>query len=329
VKDGVGSTAGGARLETVDASHDDVLAVATELARVALGAAALSADVALRALGRPAPHRGTHPEQAGWAAADAVDSALGLSWLAVRMTNATVGYAARGAVAVTERLAPTRRLVRPGARPMRLLGAPARRWRAERAGAIDALARWSTAVAPAAGNALTTLVDVNALIADAMRSIRIQQVAELMVSQLDLDALAEAIVDRLDVGRVVDDVVARQDMTDLVQRSIRTMDLESIATTVLSQMHIADLVIKHVDMDKVVEGAFDSVDMTQLILDRIDLVRITEYVVEANDIPAMVRDSTMTLTSETVREVRRQSADADQAVARFVSRFLGRGPAPA
>jgi hypothetical protein len=313
---------------TPAAARADLAAVGNELSQVLFGGAALTAEVMLRALGKSAQQRNGAPEPAGWAAADAVDGALGLAWLGARVTESLVAHGMRGAVAVTWRVSPTSMLA-PVVRRVPGLSTSTRRWRADRAEVVAALSRWSTAVAPAAGSALATLVDVNGLIADAMRTIRIQQVAELIVSRLDLDALAEAIVARLDVGRLVDDVLGREDMTALVSRSIRTVDLEAIAVTVLSQLRIADLVVEHVDLDKVVEGAFQSVDMTQLILDRIDLVRITEYVVEAGHIPDLVRDSTMTLTSETVEEMRRQGITADEAVARFVSRFLRRSPAPA
>jgi hypothetical protein len=318
----------GVEPQSTDDERADVGAVATELTQVIFGGAALSADIALRALGKSARQRNGAAQSTGWTAGDAVDGALGLAWLGVRVTESLIAHAMRGAVAVTWPIAPST-VVTSVARRVPGVSDSTRRWRADRAGAVGALSRWSTAAAPAAGSALATLVDVNGLIADVMRSIRVQQVAELMVSRLDLDALAEAIVARLDVGRLVDDVLSRQDMTDLVSRSIRTVDLEAIAVAVLSQMRIADLVVEHVDLDKVVEGAFQSVDMTQLILDRIDLVRITEYVVEAGHIPDLVRDSTMTLTSETVQEMRRQGVTADEAVARFVSRFLHRGPASA
>jgi hypothetical protein len=318
----------GAEQQVADDARVDMAIVATELRHVVFGAAALSADLALRALGTSARQRSGATEKTGWAAADAVDGALGLAWLGVRVSESLVSHAIRGAVAVSQPLA-TRSALIPLARHVPVVSASTRRWRADREEAVGALRRWSTAAAPAAGNALAALVDVNLLIAGAMRSIRIQQVAELMVGRLDLDALADAIVERLDVGRLVDGVLLRQDMTEVVSRSIRTIDLESIAVTVLSQLRIADLVVDHVDLDKVVEGAFQSVDMTQLILDRIDLVRITEYVVEAGHIPDLVRDSTMTLTSETVQEMRRQGITADEAVARFFNRFLRRSPAPA
>ena len=60
------------------------------------------------------------------------------------------------------------------------------------------------------------------------------------------------------------------------------------------------------------------------ILERADVVGIARYVIEAIDLPELIRSSTGSMTSDMVRGVRAQGADADEAVQRVVDRLLRR-----
>ena len=64
------------------------------------------------------------------------------------------------------------------------------------------------------------------------------------------------------------------------------------------------------------------------VIDRVDLVRIVEEVLEEIDLPALIRDSTGSMTSETVRGVRMTGISADDALTRAVDRALFRRRRP-
>jgi hypothetical protein len=59
-------------------------------------------------------------------------------------------------------------------------------------------------------------------------------------------------------------------------------------------------------------------------LARIDIVGIAQKVIDAIDLPEIIRHSTGTLTTDSVRSVRAQAVQADDVVAGFVGRLLRR-----
>jgi hypothetical protein len=65
------------------------------------------------------------------------------------------------------------------------------------------------------------------------------------------------------------------------------------------------------------------VDVDRVIA-RTDVAGIARYVVQEIDLPGLLRASTGSVTSEVVRSVRDQGADADRAVERVVDRLLHR-----
>jgi hypothetical protein len=69
------------------------------------------------------------------------------------------------------------------------------------------------------------------------------------------------------------------------------------------------------------DRAVDRVDLDRVI-DRADVIGLVRYVIREIDLPALLRSSTGSVTSEMVRSVRDQGADADRAVERVVDRFL-------
>jgi hypothetical protein len=125
--------------------------------------------------------------------------------------------------------------------------------------------------------------------------------ARTLLSRLDVPALVrqfvdlDTIVDRVDLDRAVD----RVDIARILDR----IDLDDI--------------VARVNLDR----AVDRVDLDRVI-DRADVIGLVRYVIREIDLPALLRSSTGSVTSEMVRSVRDQGADADRAVERVVDRFL-------
>ena len=80
-----------------------------------------------------------------------------------------------------------------------------------------------------------------------------------------------------------------------------------------------DAVAAKLDVDAVVARA----DL-DAVIDRIDIVGIIEEVLDVIDLPAIIRDSTGSMASETVRGARMTSINADDALSRVVDRALFR-----
>jgi hypothetical protein len=140
----------------------------------------------------------------------------------------------------------------------------------------------------AATNDLSQLTDrfVPLVAAELLRRV---DVAALLVEQVDLDRVVSAVdldkaADRIDVSRIVD----RLDLTAIV--------------------------LERVDLDVLVDA----------VLSRIDLVGLAEGVIDEIDLPGLIRESTGSMASETVRGARMQGITADEAVGHAVDRLLRR-----
>jgi hypothetical protein len=144
-----------------------------------------------------------------------------------------------------------------------------------------------------------------------------------------LDALVPMVVDallrRVDLNAVLtryldlDAVVAQLDLDAAATR----LDIDKIARrvdpeVVLDRIELTELILRRVDLDVLVNA----------ILDRIDLVGLAEGVIDAVDLPEIIRESTGSMASDTVRGARMQGIAADEAVDRVRSRLLRRGPHP-
>ena len=149
------------------------------------------------------------------------------------------------------------------------------------------------------------------ILEEAARTGRAEQVALRRRFEVLLDAwapvLVEAVVERIDLTRLVrehvdlDALVASVDLDAAVAR----VDLDAIAATL-----DVDAVVARADLDRVIA--------------RIDIVSIVEEVLDAIDLPAIIRDSTGSMASETVRGVRMTGVSADDALSRVVDRALFR-----
>jgi hypothetical protein len=101
-----------------------------------------------------------------------------------------------------------------------------------------------------------------------------------------------------------------------------------IAEQLLSRVDLTSLVLKHVDLDKVV----DAVDL-EAAIGRVDMVALVEDVITAMDLPAIIRESSRSVSSETVRGARMAAVSVDDAISKGIERHLprwrrGRGMSP-
>jgi hypothetical protein len=135
-----------------------------------------------------------------------------------------------------------------------------------------------------------------------------------VATQIDIDAIAarldiDAVLDRVDL----DAVVARLDVEAVVAR----VDLDQAAArldidAVLDRLDLTATVLQRVDLAAVVDAVLAQVDVPVLV----------EAVLDEIDLPGIIRESTGTMASDTVRGVRMQGVSADEAVGRVVDRLL-------
>ncbi len=150
-----------------------------------------------------------------------------------------------------------------------------------------------------------------------------------IVSTVDLDAAVARVDLDAAVRRV--DLDAAVELVD-VEAVIERVDLDAIVATVdldaaVARVDIAS-VIGRVDLDAIVatvdlDAAVARVDL-DAVIDRIDVIGIVEEVLDVIDLPAIIRDSTGSMASETVRGARMTSVTADDAISRAVDRALFR-----
>ncbi len=116
------------------------------------------------------------------------------------------------------------------------------------------------------------------------------------------------------VGRVGDRVLA-----DLSGRG---------KTAIEAATHYADAIIGPLGRTAA-ESTLREMDLTALVREQVDMVALAREVVDGLDLPAIVRESTGSLASETVRGAREQAMHADDAVGSFTDRLFGRRHGPA
>jgi hypothetical protein len=141
-----------------------------------------------------------------------------------------------------------------------------------------------------------------------------------VIAAVDLDAAAmrldiDAVVRRADV----DAVVRRADLEAVLRRvdvdaMVRRVDVEAV----LDRVDLTGVVLERVDLDA----------LLQAVLDRLDLAALAADVMEAVDLPEIIRASTGSVASETVRGARMQGIAADEAIGRLRSRLRSRRAEP-
>jgi hypothetical protein len=92
-----------------------------------------------------------------------------------------------------------------------------------------------------------------------------------------------------------------------------------VVDAVLDQLDITQIVRDHIDVGEIAA----SIDIEK-ILEQVDVGKVVEDVVESMDLPAIVRESSGVLASETVRAVRYRSVSADDRVNQAFNRLLRR-----
>lgn len=140
----------------------------------------------------------------------------------------------------------------------------------------------------------------------------VPQVIDAVLDQIDLTWL---VAERVDLDEIVarvdlDRVVSRVDLDAVVAR----LDLDQVASRI-----DVDAIVSRVDVDEVA-GRVD----IAAVIERLDLAELTRVVLEEIDLPEIIRESTGSMASETVRGVRIQGIEADASVSRAVDRVLRR-----
>ncbi len=159
---------------------------------------------------------------------------------------------------------------------------------------------------------LSRLLDevVPVLLAEVVRRAHL---TELLLRYVDLDEVVAAVdldgaASRLDVEAVV----TRVDVDAVARR----LDLDAV----LDRLDLTSIVLRRVDLEAIIDA----------VLADIDLVGLTAEVIDAVDLPEIIRESTGSMASDTVRTARMQGISADEAVGRAMDRLLlrrGRGSA--
>jgi|1186.fasta_scaffold16283_2 hypothetical protein len=309
---------------------DDVTAVLHQAGRVAFGVLGLAAEVLVRALTDSAPAPTSVPvpgrtaTAAPTAASDAADVVLGLGWrmshwandvavLAFKVTSPAVR------VALNPPLVPTR------LRPRRFLRDVAATWVADRPGTARSLSALSASIAPVATEVVGGMVDRETLWPRAFALLDLNRALDSILAELDLDHLVDTAVSRLDLERAVRHILEGVDVTALVEEVLRGTDLSEVAEAAFEQLDLTSVVLQHVDVDRLAAGILTELDLTRLVVEHVDMVSLANAVVDGIDLPQIVRESSSSVTAETVDSVRLQGIDADRAVAKLVDRMLMRG----
>jgi hypothetical protein len=238
-----------------------------------------------------------------------LDAAVGISVLALR-TGSSVLQGARRRLSAGARNLP--RPAVPGLAP------PARMVQALVDLGADRRAEMRRSVTAELARRLDLLVPV--VLSEVLRRAGL---TDLVLRYLDVDRLVasvdlDAAVRRVDVDQVLrstdlDAVVALVDLDRAAARLdvdavVRRVDVESV----LDRIDLTGIVLQRVDMDAVVDA----------VLARIDLVGLAEQVIDGVDLPEIIRESTGSMASESVRGARMQGIAADEAVGRAMDRLL-------
>ncbi len=244
-----------------------------------------------------------------------VDVALGATGRALLVAG-QVGRRVRPVVTPVVQSALRPPLLPQRLQPARWLAVVANEGAERKAVLARAAAMWLDAVVP-------LLLDEVVRRADLTKVVQRYVDLDALVAGVDLDAAAA----RLDVAAIarrldLDDLVRGVDVDAIVDRVnveavVNRVDLDAAAhrldlELVLDRIDLTALVLQRVDLDVLV----------QAVLDRIELVALAEEVIDGVDLPGIIRESTGSMASDTVRGVRMQGIAADDAVGHAIDRFL-------
>jgi hypothetical protein len=237
-----------------------------------------------------------------------LDVAVGVSAHAV----ATAGALVRGVrlvAAPVARVALRPPIVSPPLQPATWLDGVARRGGLRRDELERALAAVLDLVVPAVADELVRRLDLVEIVE---RYVDLDRI----ISQVDLDSA----VSRVDL----DAVVGRVDLDAVASR----LDVEAV----LTRLDLNEIVRRHVDLDGLVatvdlDAAAARLDI-EAVINRVDVVGIATDVIAEIDLPEIIRESTGSMASDTLREIRMQSISGDDAIGRVVDRLRLRRARP-
>lgn len=144
------------------------------------------------------------------------------------------------------------------------------------------------------------------------------------------------------IREVIEALVVEVDLTELVKRHVdinqiaTVIDLDTIAAridigAILDRVDL-DAVIETVDLNRAVSGVdLDAIAAkidVEAVIGRVDLIGLANEIIDGVDLQAIVRESTTTLTTGVLDDVRVQGARADDVVAGVFGRLLGRSVPP-
>jgi hypothetical protein len=242
-------------------------------------------------------------EQPGPRAPKLVDAVLGAAaipmWAAVSVTRGVARAAAPIWRVVLHPPIIDKRL-----HPARAVDMLADRGRRARLNVGDDLRPFVAAVVPAVVQEVLNTLDLNQIVRERVD-------LDGLVASVDIDA----IINRVDI----DEVVRRVDLDAIVDRIdldivAKRLDVDAVADRI-----DLDRIVERLDLDKIVAR----VDI-DAVIDRVDLVALAEQVIDGIDLPEIIRESTGSMASEVVRDVRIQSIEADERMAHIIDRLLRR-----
>jgi hypothetical protein len=102
---------------------------------------------------------------------------------------------------------------------------------------------------------------------------------------------------------------------------------KSLVATVA--VRLVDLILDELDLNALIRERVDidaiAADLDiEAVINRVDLITLADRVIDGVDLPAIIRDSTNSMTAEVMTDVRTQGERADDMVAGIVDRMLGR-----
>ena len=273
------------------------------------------------------PHQGSLSERTVPAA---VDAALGAAALATNTGVALTHLLARAAAPIGRRVMHPP-LLHERLHPARVVEALAGRGHVARTSTGADLSRIIAAVVPPVVDQVLDSLNLTALVRE----------------RVDIDALVStvdiaAIIDRMDIDAIlrqvdVDGIVRQMDIDAIVSKVdidaiARQVDIDGIVRQVNIDAIVAevdiDAIAKRIDVDAIVERIDIDTIVSRVDVDaivrRLDLVDIAEEIVNGIDLPEIIRQSTGSMASDVVRDVRMESIEADMAIAGLVDRMIRR-----
>jgi len=245
---------------------------------------------------------------------EALDVLLGAAWGVARAAGSASTSVTR-TVAPLVRIAFDPPLVPTALRPATLLRRSTDRWREDRPETIRTLTSWSSSLVPDVVELALGMVDLDAVVA-------------MVLDRIDVDAAVRHALDEVDLEARIDQVLASITLEQVVQQSLGELDLTALVDQAMSEIDLTATVLEHLNLQEVIDAALDSIDLNTVIREQVNVPALAEYVVEVIDLPELVRESTGSIASESVRGVRVQGIDADQAISRVVDRLLRRAARP-